>query len=90
MKIPRLLSVAALPEFTLRLTFADGEVRLFDCKPYLSRGVFVRLHDPSAFAQVYLAADTACWPGGLDIAPATLYLRSTIPSVVGASALAQL
>lgn len=59
--------------FELELLFNTGELRLFDMKPYLSRGVFTRLKEPSLFNQAYVALDTVCWPGNLDISPATLY-----------------
>jgi hypothetical protein len=35
--------------------------------------VFVRLQNPALFRQAYVAFDTVCWPGELDIAPETLY-----------------
>lgn len=63
-------------DFNLELTFATGETRLFDMRPYLDKGVFQRLKDPALFQQAYVAFDTVCWPGNLDIAPETLYDRS--------------
>ena len=30
------------------------------------------------FGQAYVAFDTVCWPGNLDIAPETLYDRSVM------------
>jgi hypothetical protein len=49
---------------------------MFDARPYLSRGVFTRLQDLAIFKQAFVALDTVCWPGNLDIAPETLYDRS--------------
>lgn len=71
--------VRVLPKenFTLELWFNDGQHRLFDVRPYLEKGVFVRLKDPVMFLQAYVALNTVCWPGDLDIAPETLYDRST-------------
>jgi len=65
-------------DFTLELWFDDGTHRLFDARPYLDRGVFIRLKDPKRFRQAYVAFDTVCWPGDIDIAPETLYDR-TVP-----------
>lgn len=63
-------------DFCLELWFDDGTHRLFDAKPYLERGVFTRLKDPARFRQAFVAFDTVCWPGEIDIAPETLYDRS--------------
>lgn len=62
--------------FSLELWFDTGDHRLFDARPYLTRGVFVRLQDIALFKQAFVALDTVCWPGNLDIAPETLYDRS--------------
>lgn len=63
-------------DFQLELKFKTGEARLFDARPYLEKGIFRRLKDPMLFKQAYVAFDTVCWPGNLDISPATLYDRS--------------
>jgi hypothetical protein len=68
--------VSAREDYTLELKFNTGETRLFDARPYLEKGVFTRLKDPAMFKQAYVAFDTVCWPGNLDIAPETLYDRS--------------
>lgn len=63
-------------DFTLELWFQTGSHRLFDARPYLNRGVFAQLQDPQRFKQAFVAIDTVCWPGNIDIAPETLYDRS--------------
>ena len=68
--------VSARDDFMLELKVSTGETRLFDARPYLEKGVFTRLKDPAMFKQAYVAFDTVCWPGNLDIAPETLYDRS--------------
>ena len=70
------ISVSPRDDFHLELAFNTGEVRLFDARPYLEKGVFQRLKDITLFKQAYVALDTVCWPGELDIAPETLYDRS--------------
>lgn len=64
-------------EYHLLITFNTGETKLFDARPYLCKGVFTALKNPQLFNQAYVAYDTVCWPGNLDIAPETLYDRST-------------
>ncbi|MFA7384436.1 MAG: DUF2442 domain-containing protein [Desulfurivibrionaceae bacterium] len=67
-------------DFSLEVWFNTGQHRLFDARPYLNRGVFIRLQDIALFKQAYVAMNTVCWPGNLDIAPETLFDRS-IPMV---------
>jgi hypothetical protein len=69
-------NVVTQDDYKLLVTFNTGETKLFDAQPYLEKGVFTRLKDKALFKQAYIAYDTICWPGNLDIAPETLYDRS--------------
>lgn len=42
---PRVTTVRPNPDHTITLTFANGEVRRFDVKPYLDKGIFRELKD---------------------------------------------
>lgn len=68
--------VLARDDFHLELMFDIGEIKVFDAKPYLDKGVFQRLRDINLFKQAYVAGGTVCWSQDLDIAPETLYDRS--------------
>lgn len=68
--------VAPTRDFLLRLTFANGEQRLFDVRPYLDKGVFTQLQDYERFSQVRVVAGTVEWPGEIDLCPYTLYEKS--------------
>ena len=70
-------SVRPRDDFHLELKFNTGETRLFDARHYLEKGVFCRLQNLALFKQAYVAFDTVCWPGNIDIAPETLYDRSS-------------
>jgi Protein of unknown function (DUF2442) len=74
--IPELVRVTPIPPSDLLLGYSDGSLRKFSCTPYLDRGVFSRLKDSTLFRQAHLAHGTVCWPGSLDVAPETLFLRS--------------
>ncbi|MEO5330845.1 MAG: DUF2442 domain-containing protein [Magnetococcus sp. YQC-5] len=74
---PAVLEVDVVPSHHLKLRFDNGEERLFDVRPYLDRGVFQKLRNPHLFALARVAFGTVTWPGELDIAPETLYVRST-------------
>jgi hypothetical protein len=62
--------------YHLEIEFSTGEVRLFDVRPYLDKGVFRQLKNQALFERAYVACDTVCWPNDLDIAPETLYVKS--------------
>jgi hypothetical protein len=72
---PHVTSVRALDDYELEVSFENGERRRFDVKPYLGRGIFVRLRDRSLFQAVRAVAGSIEWPGGLDLSYETLYLR---------------
>ena len=65
--------VQPLKNYMLKVSFSTGEVKLFDVKPYLDKGIFIKLQDENFFNQAYVAYGTVCWPGNLDIAPETLF-----------------
>lgn len=71
------ISVEARPDFTLRLSFENGETRFFDMKPLLAEKPFAKLADAGLFAGARIRFGTVAWPGGIDIAPETLYDLST-------------
>jgi hypothetical protein len=76
MDIPDLIRVTPVPPSDLLLGYGDGSLRKFSCAPYLDRGVFSRLRDSALFGQAHVAHGTVCWPGAIDIAPETLFLKS--------------
>ncbi len=73
---PRVVSVTPNPDFTLTLTFADGQVRRFDTKPYLDIGIFQELKDLHVFNSVHSFLGSIQWKNGQDFDPDTLYLDS--------------
>lgn len=70
--------VAVIPQsdYSLLLTFENGEQRIFDARPHLDKGIFVELRDVAYFRQVRVAFNTVQWPNEQDFAPETLYLES--------------
>jgi hypothetical protein len=68
--------VNALPEFRLRVAFADGLTGLVDISGLVhspQAGVFAKLADPALFAQVRLDYGAVAWPGEVDLAPDAMY-----------------
>ena len=72
---PHVKSVRALEDYELEVSFDNGESRRFDVKPYLDRGIFVRLRDRDAFRAVQLVAGSVEWVNGLDLSYDTLYVE---------------
>lgn len=70
-------AVQTLPDFALLLTFEGGEQRRFDMRPYLHYPVFRKLENQGYFSLARVDYGTVTWPGDIDIAPETLYARST-------------
>jgi hypothetical protein len=73
---PRVKGVKPSTDYTLTISFTNGEVRTFDVKPYLSRGMFRALRDRSVFNSVQPFLGSVQWSGGQDFCPDTLYLDS--------------
>lgn len=76
-KLPRPVSVSATDNYSLHVTFNNGEIRRFDVSPYLAYPAFEALKSRSLFAQARVAHNTVVWNEEVDIAPESLYLEST-------------
>lgn len=73
---PRVLEVKPGKDFSLLLTFSNGEKKKFDVKPYLGIGMFKDLKDLSLFNSVKPFLGSIQWANGLDLCPDTLYTES--------------
>lgn len=58
---PHVKSVRSLDDYELEVSLDNGERRRFDVKPFLSRGIFVRLRDRSLFQAVRAVAGSVEW-----------------------------
>jgi hypothetical protein len=77
---PRVVAVEANANYTLTLTFTNGEVRTFDVRPYLETGIFRELREPSQFSSVRPVLGSVQWVGGQDLCPDTLY-EDSVPAL---------
>ena len=71
------VKVEVEPGYLLRLEFENGEKRVFDMSAYMDKRPFVKIKEFSLFALAKVDYGTVVWPGNIDIAPETLYDRST-------------
>jgi hypothetical protein len=70
------LNVKPLENFILELEFSDGEIRKFDCVPYLNGDWFSELLDINRFKKVRILGNTVEWASGQDLCPDCLYDNS--------------
>ena len=65
----------ARPGHTVRIVFADGEVRHVDITPLLGTPAFAPLRDPALCDQVAIDEETGTvvWPGDVELDPDVIY-----------------
>lgn len=79
--IPVLLRVTAAEyviDYTLRLTFSNGEVRLVDFTPLMQKGICRKLQKLDYFKSFTLDPFTVDWNDEIGFAPEFLYERSLL------------
>lgn len=69
----RVTDVDYLHDYTLRLQFNDGVIKVVDLYPYLRGEVFGDLIKKEMFIQYGLNRHTIEWANGADLAPEFLY-----------------
>jgi|TARA_A100001015_G_scaffold2747_1_gene3672 hypothetical protein len=75
------ISVEALENYNLLLTFKTGEKKIYDMKPHLDGGIFEELKDKNLFRKVRVSFDTIEWENGADFDPEVLYQDSILEKV---------
>ena len=75
------ISVEALENYNLLLTFKTGEKKIYDMKPNLDGGIFEELKDKNHFRKVRVSFDTIEWENGADFDPEVLYQDSILEKV---------
>ena len=75
------IRVVATADHQLQLEFENGENRVFDMRPCLSKRPFGPLNDIAIFKLARVENGAVVWPGDLDVAPETLYEKSAPASV---------
>ena len=69
-------SIEAKPDHKLRVTFRKYGPKLFDVRPYLTKGVFKELKDDRYFKKVRIINGGIEWPHEQDLSAETLFYRS--------------
>lgn len=66
-------AVEYLSDYKLKLTFADGCVKIADLENRLNKGILKQLQDINLFKTVNLEFSSIAWDNDADIAPEWLY-----------------
>jgi hypothetical protein len=73
---PKVTKVRPEKDYFLTLEFSNGDVRKFDVKPYLSKGIFRELKDLSKFNTVHTDGLSIEWANEASLCPDTVYFNS--------------
>ena len=78
MKIPVWVVKEVEPkkDYTLLLTFADGEKKIYNARPLLEKAIYPPLKSPAFFLCAKVECGTVVWNDDIDIAPEHLYQYS--------------
>ena len=71
----RVVAAEYMRDYTLRLTFSTGEVRLVDFTPLMQKGICRKLQDLDYFKSFRLDPFTVDWNDEIGFAPRYLYER---------------
>ena len=70
---PDAVAVTVTSDHTLLVTFSNGESRLFDIRPLLSRKCYARLSNKAFLSDAFIQNGCVTWPDDIDIDPDWLY-----------------
>jgi len=73
---PIVTSVKPEKDYFLTLEFSNGDIRKFDVKPYLDKGIFQELRDLTKFYSVRTDGLSIEWKNEASLCPDTLYFDS--------------
>lgn len=65
-------------DYTLRIWFNDGMVKLFDFTPLLNKGICRKLQDPVYFKNFTIDPFTIDWNNEIGFAPEFLYQNGVV------------
>lgn len=70
---PDAKTVEVLPDYHLLVSFDNGEIKIFDVNPLLSRKCYQPLKNIEFFSLASIENGCITWPNNLDIDPEWLY-----------------
>jgi len=79
--LPRVKNAEARSDYTILITFQNGERKEYDVKPLLQYPMYRNLE--KVFPAAAVQFGTVVWPGDLDISPDTLYMNGKPVNDIG-------
>jgi len=78
---PKIESVTPLDDFKLRVKFANGVEKIYDCRPLLAKPPFTLLQSPALFRAVKVDSGGygISWNDDLDLSEAELWRHGVSP-----------
>lgn len=70
---PKAINVESIENYELKVIFENGEIKIFDVKPYFGHKVFDELKNEKMFKTVRVKGLSIGWDNGADICPDELY-----------------
>ena len=65
--------VAPQRDYTLLITFINGEKRIYNARPLLNKAIYSSLRNIGVFMKAKASCGTVIWDDDIDIAPEHLY-----------------
>ena len=65
--------VAPQRDYTLLITFVNGEKRIYNARPLLNKAIYSSLRNIGFFMKAKASCGTVIWDDDIDIAPEHLY-----------------
>lgn len=65
--------VAPRRDYTLLITFINGEKRIYNARPLLNKAIYSSLRNIGFFMKAKASCGTVIWDDDIDIAPEHLY-----------------
>ncbi len=73
---PYVKDIKIIDKKNIEILFMNNEKKMFDITPYLEKGVFKKLKNPTIFKAAKVVSGSVEWQGEIDLSYDTLYLES--------------
>lgn len=70
---PTAVKAEAQNDFYIKIEFDNGDIKLFDVRPYIKGSWYGKLSDVEYFQQVKVDGFTVTWPDGQDLCPDEIF-----------------